>query len=437
MVWSLGLAVATASVVAGCSTPSADVAGTSTDSELGSRPGPFRLAFEFGEPVVTTASPGGTENFIAVSGDGRVILTCIHNTYTASARLVASTDGGETFQVHAPLPEPFPGGDCEVALDPDGTWYLFSSNTATSNSVAVSRDEGRTWSTSLLVSQPTNSATVALANDRTWAVADHGNVFMTHMTPYVLPNQIGITISRDHGNTWSLTRSITQAEPTETNAQGRPLLLSTGRLIVPMFRDQAPNNGETRGARLVLAVSDDDAVTWTEREIRSFEDGIKFYVPIVAAAGDDVLYWPYRADRPDGIDLMVLVSLDAGETWSEPRRVAENFGPNSHWWSDGRADGSATLVWTTEASLYSEALSGNYLMAARIRPEPDSAVEITPVLAVAPNEFVSVDHDCAGNAYVTFSQSAATWTRPQEDPGAQYVVWESSQLAGPPCGSNP
>src|SRR5687768_3576995 len=72
----------------------------------------------FGDALLAATNPEGTENFIAVSPDGQDILTCQHNTYVRAATAASSKDGGKTWTDHDPLLQPFPGGDCDVAIDP-------------------------------------------------------------------------------------------------------------------------------------------------------------------------------------------------------------------------------------------------------------------------------------------------------------------------------
>ena len=356
------------------------------------------LAFD--EPIVAGAYPNSqAEAFIEASPDGQTLLTCAHGEFRESSPMYASTDGGTTWrQLAAPADSPF-GGDCEVALNGD-TW-VFLASTVASATTLVTQDQGATWSVNPVAAVPTNGLA-----DRPWISFDGDRLLLSYMPLWFQPGLIGTMFSDDLGQTWSVPSYASQVAPGQTSAvQGQFLVdPSDGSVRIPLVKTMGTEINQVGSITLALSTSADHGATWTERTVKGPFQAYFAGSTAVAQGGDGTLYWTYYADVAGKVATFVMVSADRGASWGEP--VSVNLGslPASIAWGDGRPDGSMDLVW---AGNDTQADGKPQVTVLRLDHRVPGLVvdrfDFAPLEATAP-EFVTLEHDAAGNAYVVLPE---------------------------------
>ncbi|MEA3202642.1 MAG: repeat-like domain, partial [Thermoplasmata archaeon] len=345
------------------------------------------------------------ESFIAVSPDGRTVLTCLHGKFAEASPMFASTDGGATFRRLAATPQHGVGGDCEVALGADGTWYFLASTVAT-ETVSATRDGGASWTHAYLTSKPSNGA-----GDRPWLEAAGDTLILTTMplsgVPPGEPGGVGIVRSTDHGATWSEPQDVGGTESDTLIVEGHPLVGPDGDIRVALLRSTRlatnPLGSPDGPCRLFFAVSRDTGATWSEEPVAQVDClGVFGSSPTATAvAGDGTLYWAYGVANGTRADLVAVTSRDGGKTWSAPQVVWGGLGTSSAGWMDGRPDGGADLVMVGDAA--TGAALGQLRLLRLDARHPGLVVAQADLGQDELVEFLAVDHDAAGHAFIAYT----------------------------------
>ncbi|WSQ13590.1 exo-alpha-sialidase [Streptomyces sp. NBC_01231] len=129
--------------------------------------------------------------------------------------------------------------------------------------------------------------------------------------------EVRLRVSHDHGTTWEATRTLFPATPGVGGVFVRqpPVVLPTGRLLLPVFRCRTAPGEKWSGDLDTSAVmiSDDEGGTWHERAVPGSTGLVHMNVHRLP---DGSLLALYRSRRADAVHRSV--SLDDGDTWSEP-----------------------------------------------------------------------------------------------------------------------
>jgi hypothetical protein len=348
--------------------------------------------------------PGGdAETSVLVGPDG-LVLACSHGGFGQPSPSWASEDAGETWRRLDPQPNPIVSGDCDWAVLEDGTWALVY-DTIASSTVAVSEDRGASWELNYASAIPFGGV------DRPWLVADGNVLYMAYANVMAAEPAINtLAISRDGGRTWTehhLAHTVTLEESDRPNTIiGHPIVHDE-TVLIPMASADLTNGGPTY---LSFAVSRDGGVSWTEEPVAGPYD-TSFHLPVATRAPDGTLYITKVVSGPDAMTILVLVSLDDGQTWSEVLVTEEASFPSvSGPWVDARPDGTATIAWLQE-----DADNGTRtIWAGRLSPtglihEPRALTE--PVEDSSLFEFIMLDHDEAGRAFIVYPMDTGDCTR--------------------------
>jgi hypothetical protein len=336
-------------------------AGTSTVTDAGSNTaldagvdagddGPLNMSpVTFGANVKVSDDPGRgqqTEVLMEARPDGLIFVGWIDNRQSPSRCAYSiSHDGGMTWGASF-----FAGtqggsgafaGDPALAIDDAGNLYAgcqdYASGGLGTNYVllAVSKDDGATWSDFERVNQ---------SLDKPWlgAVSD-GTVLLSW-----LGSSAGVKRSLDYGATWETPISIGSINHGTTLSFG-----NTG--LVHMAYN-------TRETTITYRRSDDYGATFASaRDLSSQGTPCRAPCsprshPIVGADTDPTgqvvaITWASRqnhADAEGDDDVWVIVSYDAGDTFTEPIRVNDNLNPSRQFqpWTAVDKYGAVHVVWT-------------------------------------------------------------------------------------------
>ena len=169
--------------------------------------------------------------------------------------------------------------------------------------LCASRDNGRTWSAAQVVVDDEgvddrNAAIVELP-DKSWLVCYNSYTSK-------LASQCWVTLSRDHGSSWSRPAPISAIE---ARTRGAAIALTNGDLLLPIYR--APGSGS------VAARSSDGGTTWTLVDVPDTEGFI----------GDEWVVQQHNDGRVIGLIrnngvrdgwFWKTESRDGGRTWDMP-----------------------------------------------------------------------------------------------------------------------
>lgn len=129
--------------------------------------------------------------------------------------------------------------------------------------------------------------------------------------------EVRLRVSHDNGTTWEATRTLFPATPDVGGVFVRqpPVVLPTGRLLLPVFRCRTAPGEKWSGDLDTSAVmiSEDEGSTWREQRV---PDSTGLVHMNVHRLPDGSLLALYRSRRADAVHRSV--SLDDGDTWSEP-----------------------------------------------------------------------------------------------------------------------
>ncbi|MCA1829995.1 MAG: glycoside hydrolase [Actinobacteria bacterium] len=212
------------------------------------------------------------------------------------------------------------GGDSSVITRGNRVYFL--DLWAGSDSLAISEDDGQTWSLGTPI-------TTLPASDRQWLAlgpVDPLTGFDTVYAEYHFiqpPSTAMLAKSTDGGLTW-------------TTHVALPFSGSTGRLVSDGANFLSINYRKSGG--MYNATSSDGGQTWTEHFIDNFAGGSS----IVGNAidGNDL----YAAWIDSGSNVRVAVSHDKGQTWQNNTVVSADATTNIFPWIDARG-GKAAVAW--------------------------------------------------------------------------------------------
>lgn len=303
-------------VLAGCAAPPVDTAAVDVPDVL-----PEPLA-----SVVTVIDPEGGrgEPSFGVMPDGT--LFAIGRTDGAprgSPMVYRSVDNGTTWENLGAPTAPMPDNDPDITVDKDGTVWA-DSLTLVSNSVAVSRDAGQTWSVNHLAM----NAPVA---DRQYVVPTEGGE--AYIYSHQLPTfQQMVAKTTDYGATWiplgsSELGNVIFATQSSGWGGGGFWNEATGSVFFTWSLGGGLLSDYTW--RPAFSVTRDGGATfeqgWVEGE-RGDRLGLSLVVGAADEAGNVYLAWG-EADGDD-VGIYYASSVDDGKTWSEAKRVDVGEGSN-------------------------------------------------------------------------------------------------------------
>ncbi|MHB1262471.1 MAG: sialidase family protein [Thermoplasmatota archaeon] len=362
------------------------LAGCLSDDGDAGNDGPTARPFAFTAPVLVDGGATG-ETFIAIAPDG-TLLACSHGQFTGPSRLWTSSDGGLAWSELDPQPNPFPDGDCDVDVSESGAWVVLY-DWAGGASIAVSRDQGATWTLHHDVAPPVTGVV-----DRPWITFLGERLLLSYKGIGQGPGIVVVSTSDDDGATWNALTFVSLVDDLQRpNHIGFDFLIGGDRSIrIPLVRyDNDPTVEET----FSFLVSRDRGESWSEETALGPLDADVLVAAAVAGEGR-TLYWAWHDDAGH---LLEAHSLDEGRTWSEPALVAQGdfvYTPAI----DGRPDGTATVAWVQ---------SGPYqAAAARLDARLAQPVVATVVLEGPSDtpqmaEFSGLRHDAQGRANIVYA----------------------------------
>lgn len=339
---------------------------------------------------------GDAETSHVVSEDGQLILACSHGGFTQPSPLWVSEDGGSSFRRLEPTPSPPVGGDCDVAMTPDGSWYMIYDNLA-SISVVGTSDKGATWRFSHVTS-------VLIGNgDRPWIQPVGNDLYVTYSD--LMSNQPILLLfskSVDQGRTWSVPDVVTlPPNEEETNCWvGHMVTSEEGRRIeIPLNCWFQADIGSPSGS-IYLATSTDAGATWTLPLITT---GIG--VPTASLGSDGTLWLSYVSPGSLATTMQVVARLPGATTFVGPMYAGVVRDAGFDWpWIDARGDGTATVTWMDAYAKGSAVTMQPYV--ARMSLDTMSSVFDGPIgnpwTGTTTFEFFMVKHDAAGRAYIVY-----------------------------------
>lgn len=347
--------------------------------------------------------PGGdAETSVLVGPDG-VVLACSHGGFGQPSPSWRSLDGGDTWARMDPQPNPLVSGDCDFAVLDDGTWAIVY-DTIASATVAVSDDQGATWSLNYASALPVAGV------DRPWLASEGNTLYMAYANVMAVEPAINmLAVSHDRGRTWTEHHVAHTFRPEESDTPntiiGHPLVRD-GTIRIPLASADLQMDGPTT---LSFAVSRDGGGTWVEEMVAGPNDA-SFHLPVAGQAPDGTLYFTQVLDEGEAMRIDVLVSRDDGATWTT-LPVADNVtfaGGVSGPWLDVRPDGSATMAWLAGGedgrSVWATRLDAESLLLpprALTAPVPDESIF----------EFIMLDHDADGRAHIVYPLDTGDCTR--------------------------
>lgn len=295
----------------------------------------------FGPPVVPE-DVDASEPYLVIDPEGRLVLSAMPGNTPERpvgmpwvSRLWISEDGGASWRSSVPnaplLPNGvgFGGGDSAPAVAPDGTLYV-SDLWVGSSAVSVSRDHGRTWTTTPL------SSTVPY-HDRQWMAVDgDGRAYVVSRALFP-PVAEWVHRSDDGGQSWQLVGRAW------TMDASRGAGWTNGNVAWDAHANALRTVFTCANRSICLATSTDAGVTWTHEVAvtRAVDPGTIFPVLAVDDAGGLHLAW---SEETDGA-YHVWAASRAGERWGEPRRVSGSEGTHVLPWMVAGAAGRVAIAW--------------------------------------------------------------------------------------------
>lgn len=314
-------------------------------------------AFAFGAPTtIVAACDGCYEPAVAVDGQGRVFATG----GSGFSTIAVSLDEGATFTAKpAPTPpQALPlgtegsSGDDVVQVSPWG-WLYYSRLWSDTGGIAAgglhlaaSDDAGDTWRINQFMQVRTDPLSRSFTADRQWFAFDGDQ------TVYLLFNcgasaTICVRRSDDRGETWGMPVDVVlPVDHTFPSPAGFPAVGPDGTLLVAYFGDARIDS--STGARSIKVASSFDAgATWRQSTA---------YTHPGLQEGTSGGGWPEATILADGTwvagwsssddVLHFTTSVDEGATWSGPvSYTPDQTGGASHPWLRPRPDGGFDAVW--------------------------------------------------------------------------------------------
>lgn len=299
----------------------------------------------FTPSVLVNDDTGNADQFevtMASRPDGLVLTGFMDERSSQQCAYSVSRDGGKTWGKNFLVGTTVSGGfvgDPGVAIDDSGNLYIVCEDYGTSagtNSVGVlfsaSSDSGVTWSPWRVVNKSEDKPWIGAARD--------GTLFLTW-----LGNPGGYRRSLDHGQTWESPISLGY--------------LNHGTMIAPANSYvHIAYNDQNNFVRYVSS-TDWGATLGTQRELvdqgtACFEPCQPRSHPIIGGATDPTgqivaITWAATLTGGDGDDdVWVIVSKDAGKTFTKPIRANDNTTESRQFqpWVAVDVDGRVHAVWT-------------------------------------------------------------------------------------------
>jgi hypothetical protein len=241
-----------------------------------------------------------------------------------------SKDGGATFQFlaglgpssyHDTLPG---GGDSDLAIDGKGTIYMTDQFGLAVEDLSVSTDHGNTWT------EGSGMASGEPDVDRQWLWPDPdapGTVYMNfdHNT-----QSIDVSKTTDGGKTWTATQAA------DFSTSPGPIVATHSVVAFSAFD----------GNKLMFVHSADKGKTWKQDEIAQGHKEIADLFPGTVADQAGTLYVSWlEKDGNGGTEIGYVFSKDDGKSWSAPRVLADRPGTAVFMWSAAGAAGRLGFSW--------------------------------------------------------------------------------------------
>lgn len=320
------LALALASVLAGCAAPTAPPGGPGGSGADGGAPG-TALAMRWGQPY--DFRTWGYEPSIAVDGTGAIFITA-HKVLdrpetwpSLGSIFFLSTDGGATWGQPAapggapllPLYQAFLGAEGDIAVD-RRDWMYYLDTHLGDNHLHVWSDQGQTW-------QSSGEMKTAGVDDRPWLAGQQDGV-LHYLGNNGLPVNGGrywYYRSDDAGLTFGPPMVLPGNGWAHADAERDGLNVY---LVQEYHESEANAPGPTRAI-----VSNDAGLSWSEPVEVHVREGYGRGYPVVSAANDDGLAWVVINDcgTPENCaveggaqqpNLLFLArTADAGATWED------------------------------------------------------------------------------------------------------------------------
>jgi BNR repeat-like domain len=281
--------------------------------------------------VVIATDPGNPARLLA----GSIVERKTDGMATETVTAYASSDGGATWE---PVLEKKPEKDGPtymdpaVAFGPNGSAYFASlGKPATKGFIDIvrSRDGGKTW---------TGETRLEHRHDRPFLVVDcttgefRGRLYCT--CALLEKQHLGIYVSTDGGKVFDPPQALPVEPVGPAIIAGLPVVLSDGVLVIPYQkilgrtdRKKGAHYSSTIGLRRsqtggksflpeqAVCVRELDTMPGTTNPMLAVDPGSNAY--------RNRLYLVWHEATPQGLAVMVSMSKDKGETWSDPVALSE------------------------------------------------------------------------------------------------------------------
>lgn len=275
-----------------------------------------------------------------------------------------SYDGGKSFTLHQPDQDNAPG-DTWLTIGPDGTIYADNLviTYAVGNLVYVSKDEGKTWTTSGF---PAN-----IDSDRQWLTADPKQAGVVYFTYHDIADPlIWVWKTTDYAQTWTPIASISLQEVTGLgkfdsmggNTSGPIEIAPDGTMYLTVtFNDfieattALPTRQDFDISRIYVLHSTDGGVNWTfSLPVDRYQKGTTHHGHAKLThdrVGNVYLVWSERPIDDVTTDAFLMTSTDKGTTWSEAKQVSTNGASNIFATAAAKGDaGKIDIAWLESSS---------------------------------------------------------------------------------------
>lgn len=292
--------------------------GCAEPVETASAPLPDPLLAPFTDVVSVIDPDGGRgEPSFGVTPDGTLFAIGRTDGGPRGAPMVyRSTDGGASWENLGAPTAPAPDNDPDLVVDQDGTVWV-DSLTLVSNSVAVSRDQGETWSVNHLAM----NAPVA---DRQYVVPTEGGeaYLYSHQLPTF--HQM-VAKTTDHGATWTPLGSAELGNlfgVTRSSGWGGGGFWNAATGSVFFTWSLSGGLASDFDWRPAFALTRDGGATFEQGWIEG-ERGERLGLSLVVGAADEAgnVYLAWGEAQGDDVGIWLAASQDDGRTWRAPVRV--------------------------------------------------------------------------------------------------------------------
>ncbi len=393
----------------------------------------------FGQPTVIARSTGREMSVALDPNDPDRLIACAPTgtgvVGSGYSDLWLSEDAGESWLTLNPEPAldtrtfTDEGGDCDVAIGPDGTlWFVDSWLGGLSLGWSAN---GGAWTGTAL------AAPVPIA-DRPWIQVDsQGVVHLTYQDlQFGMPSAIWYTRTTD-GLVFTPPTSVTTATTDGAFTWTGDFAVSDdGSQLHSVYvrrPDAIPDDATPE--QVWVASSTDGGSTWENQMISQRDGRASFLYPSLDRDADGGLHVVFSEFRPDDQPTFYTTSGDGGATWSEPVPVLEGVRSGAPWVA-AREPGQAMVLFsgTPDVGVPNDERDW-YLYWARVEAASGKVQVATTTAAPLHHgsqttfpEFNMIAIDAAGRAHIT---AVAPWI----DDGGSFADWRAYhqlQVAGPP-----